>query len=368
MKIAIVSDAWRPQTNGVVTTLTQTASTLTSMGHEVAMMTPAGLPTVACPSYPEIRLALFQGRRVREWLLDSRPDALHIATEGPLGFAARSAATRQGLRFTTSYHTQFPQYLRARYPIPESLTYACLRHFHGRARHTMVATPHVCSDLQRHGFRNLVLWSRGVDTELFRPRTDDSAREELGLPGPLLLYVGRVAVEKSIEDFLAAPVAGTKLVIGGGPALLDLKSRYPQAVFLGFRYGQELARLIAAADVFVFPSRTDTFGIVMLEAMACGVPVAAYPTTGPIDVIRDGEVGCLDDNLARAIEGALRLDRNRCRAYAFEFGWKRATGQFLANLVEARERSRVKASGSAGSVAGVRREPAGLEDGGSFRQ
>ena len=354
MKIAIVSDAWRPQTNGVVTTLTQTAATLRSMGHTVVMMTPEGLPTVACPSYPEIRLALFQGRRVRRWLAESQPDALHIATEGPLGFAARAAAVRLGFRFTSSYHTQFPQYLRARYPIPESLTYAALRNFHSRARRTMVATPHVRSDLQRHGFRNLALWSRGVDTDLFRPRTDDSARAELGPAGPLLLYVGRVAVEKSIEDFLAAQVPGTKVVIGGGPALPDLQSRYPDTVFLGFRYGQELARLIAAADVFVFPSRTDTFGIVMLEAMACGVPVAAYPTTGPIDVIRDGDVGCLDDNLARAIEGALRLDRKRCRAYALEFGWKRATGQFLANLVEARERCAARSVGDPGSVSGVR--------------
>lgn len=354
MKIGIVSDAWRPQTNGVVTTLSQTAATLESMGHTVVLMTPEGLPTVPCPSYPEIRLALFQGRRVKRWIVDERPDALHIATEGPLGFAARAAAIRLGLSFTTSYHTQFPQYLRARYPIPESFSYAALRYFHGRASRTMVATPHVRSDLQRNGLRNLVLWSRGVDTELFRPRTDDSVRDELGHPGPLLLYVGRVAVEKSIEDFLAASVPGTKLVIGDGPALPDLRARYPEAVFLGFRYGKELARLIAAADVFVFPSRTDTFGIVMLEAMACGVPVAAYPTTGPIDVIRDGDVGVLDENLGRAIEGALRLDRNRCRAYALEFGWAKATAQFLSNLVDARDRAASRTVGVDGSVSGAR--------------
>jgi glycosyltransferase involved in cell wall biosynthesis len=335
MKIAIVSDAWRPQTNGVVTTLTRTVRSLAEdFGHDVSVMTPDGLRTVACPTYPEIRLALFQGRRVAEWLEDAQPDALHVATEGPLGIAARRAAIRAGLRFTTSYHTQFPQYLAARFPIPERATYAGLRWFHGAAERTMVGTPGVREDLKRHGFRNLVQWTRGVDTTLFRPR----AEAVLDLPRPILMYVGRVAVEKSVEDFLRADVPGSKVIVGGGPALADLSARYPAAHFLGYRYGEELARLLANADAFVFPSRTDTFGLVMLEALASGVPVAAYPVTGPIDVIRDGVVGCLRDDLAAAIAGALVLDRAACRDYALEFRWENATREFLGNLVEAKGR------------------------------
>jgi glycosyltransferase involved in cell wall biosynthesis len=298
------------------------------------MLTPDGLPTVPCPTYPEIRLALFQSARVAGWLEDVQPDALHIATEGPLGLAARRAAIRAGLCFTTSYHTQFPQYLAARFPIPESVTYAWLRWFHSAAERTMVGTRTVREDLKRHGFRNLVQWTRGVDTTLFRPRGDAA----LPYPRPVLMYVGRVAVEKSVEDFLRAPVAGSKVVVGGGPALDDLRAKYPDAVFLGYRYGDELATLLAGADAFVFPSRTDTFGLVMLEALASGVPVAAYPVTGPIDVIRDPAVGCLRDDLAEAIEGALRLDRARCREYALEFRWANATREFLGNLVEARAR------------------------------
>jgi glycosyltransferase involved in cell wall biosynthesis len=335
MKIAIVTDAWRPQTNGVVTTLDRTAACLRGFGHEVVTMTPAGLRTVPCPSYPEIRLALLQGRRVAEWLEREQPDALHIATEGPLGFAARRAALRAGLRFTTSYHTQFPQYLRARYPIPERVTYAALRRFHGVAERTMVGTARVRAVLRAQGFRNLVQWTRGVDTALFRPRE----RPPRPAGEPLLMYVGRVAVEKSVEDFLRADVPGTKVVVGGGPALADLRTRYPSAVFTGWRYGEELAALLATADAFVFPSRTDTFGLVMLEAMACGVPVAAYPVTGPVDVVQDGVTGCLRDDLADAIHGALRLERDRCRAYALAHSWEHATREFLGHLVAARWRA-----------------------------
>jgi glycosyltransferase involved in cell wall biosynthesis len=332
MKVAIVTDAWRPQTNGVVTTLTRTAECLRALGHEVALLTPEGLPTLPCPTYPEIRLALFQGRRVAAWLEHERPDAVHVATEGPLGLAARGAARRAGLRFTTSYHTQFPQYLRARVPLPERCSYGMLRAFHGAAARTMVGTRGVRRDLKRHGFRNLVYWSRGVDTELFRPRPGAL----LPYPGPVLIYVGRVAVEKSVEDFCRARVPGTKLVVGGGPALAELTGRYPDVVFTGFKYGEELATLLAGADCFVFPSRTDTFGLVMLEAMASGLPVAAYPVTGPIDVVREGETGCLRDDLAVAIDAALRLERGRCRLQALEYRWEHATRQFLGNLVEAR--------------------------------
>jgi glycosyltransferase involved in cell wall biosynthesis len=340
VRVAIVTDAWRPQTNGVVTTLTRTAECLATLGHEVTMMTPEGLPTIPCPTYPEIRLALFQDRHVARWLEREHPDALHIATEGPLGFAARRAARRMGLGFTTSYHTQFPQYLKARYPLPESWSYAALRFFHGAAVRTMVGTRQVERELKAHGLRNLVQWSRGVDTELFRPR---DAR--LAYPGPVLVYVGRVAVEKSVEDFCRADVPGSKLVIGGGPQLADLTKRYPAVHFLGYRYGEELAALLAGSDCFVFPSRTDTFGLVMLEAMASGLPVAAYPVTGPVDVVREGETGCLRDDLAAAIRAALLLDRTKSRAQALEYRWENATRQFLGHLVEARRPLYAKQTG-----------------------
>ena len=336
MKIAIVTDAWRPQTNGVVTTLSRTAACLRAFGHDVILMTPENLWTIPCPTYPEIRLALFQGRHVASWLEHERLDALHIATEGPLGMAARRAALRQNLSFTTSYHTQFPQYLRARYPLPEGVTYAGLRWFHSRAERTLVGTEHVRRELERHGFRNLVLWSRGVDTELFHPRADAKERAGLAGRGPVLMFVGRVAVEKSVEDLLRVPVAGTKVIVGDGPALHELKARYPEAIFTGYKYGEELATLLAAADVFVFPSRTDTFGLVMLEAMASGVPVAAYPVTGPIDVVVDGKVGCLREDLKEAIAGALLIDRAAAREYAMGFRWENASTQFLNHLVDAR--------------------------------
>lgn len=331
MKVAIVSDAWRPQVNGVVTTLMRTADTLEALGHDVAMMTPVGLPTVPCPSYPEIRLALFQGRHVAEWLEESRADAIHIATEGPLGFAARRAALRAGLRFTTSYHTQFPQYLRARYPLPEAVTYRAMRWFHSPATRTMVGTRQVRRELRRYGFKHLVYWTRGVDTELFRPRPDLHRPS----PEPVMVYVGRVSVEKSVEEFCRVERPGRKIVVGHGPALEALKLRYPEVVFTGFLFGEALAELLACADCFVFPSRTDTFGLVMLEAMACGLPVAAYPVTGPIDVVREGVTGCLRWDLAAAIDGALTLERSACREQALEYRWENATRQFLDNLVEA---------------------------------
>lgn len=329
MKIGIVTDAWRPQTNGVVTTLTRTAAGLAAFGHEVRMMTPEGLRTIPCPSYPEIRLALAPGRAVRRWLDAECPDAVHVATEGPLGLAVRRLLARRRQHFTTSYHTRFPQYVRARLPIPERVSYAALRWFHGGAARTLVATPAVRRELEVHGFRNLVYWSRGVDTDLFRPRPD----AQLPYPRPILMYVGRVAVEKNVEAFLEAAVVGTKVIVGGGPALARLQARYPAAVFTGYRHGEALAETLATADCFVFPSRTDTFGLVMLEALACGVPVAAYPVTGPIDVLRPNETGVMDPDLVVAIRGALRLDRGQCRADALRHCWEAATGQFLSHLV-----------------------------------
>jgi glycosyltransferase involved in cell wall biosynthesis len=328
MRIALATDAWRPQTNGVVTTLARTLEGLERRGHVIRAVHPSEFRTVPCPTYPEIRLALFPGRRLQRMLHEFAPDAVHIATEGPLGQATRAWCLREGMPFTTSYHTQFPQYIRARFPVPERWTYAFLRRFHGAARRVMVATEHIRRDLERNGFRNLAMWSRGVDLELFRPGDLEF------LPGvrPILLYAGRVAVEKNLEAFLGLELPGTKYVIGGGPALEELRARFPAAVFTGYKYGEELARHIASADVFVFPSRTDTFGLVLLEAMACGVPVAAYPVVGPIDVVLNGVSGCLHDDLATAVTGALALDRGDCRRHALQSTWERATGQFLDNL------------------------------------
>ncbi|HSD75043.1 MAG TPA: glycosyltransferase family 1 protein [Steroidobacteraceae bacterium] len=328
MRIALVTDAWRPQTNGVVTTLTRTLESLERLGHSTRAIAPVEFRTVPCPTYPEIRLALFPGRGLARTLAAFAPEALHIATEGPLGQTARAWCLREGMPFTTSYHTQFPQYIRARIPIPVSWSYAFLRRFHSAAERVMVATPRVQRDLEQRGFRNLALWTRGVDVELFRPHERDY------LPGqrPIMLYAGRVAVEKNLEAYLSLALPGTKYVVGGGPALEALKARYPQVIFTGYKYGEELARHFGGADVFVFPSRTDTFGLVLLEAMACGVPVAAYPVAGPIDVVQGGVSGCLHEDLAAAVVGALELDRDDCRRYALGFTWERATREFESNL------------------------------------
>jgi glycosyltransferase involved in cell wall biosynthesis len=331
MRIAIVTDAWQPQVNGVVTTLSRTREGLIAKGHSVEVINPSGFRTFPCPSYPEIRLALRPGPRVRESLDRFAPDAIHIATEGPLGTAARRYCLRRGLRFTTSYHTQFPQYLRKRLPVPMSWTYAWLRRFHGRASRTLVPTEHMRRDLVDQGFTNVVIWSRGVDTGLFRPRE----RDFLTLPRPICIYVGRVAVEKNLEAMLEAQLPGSKLIVGDGPDLEKLRRRYPDAHFAGYKFGDELARHLAAADVFVFPSRTDTFGLVMLEAMACGTPVAAFPVTGPIDVVRHGRSGFLHEDLQRAVIGALRLSREDCRSAALERTWDRAIGEFMSHLARA---------------------------------
>jgi len=331
MRIAIVTDAWRPQVNGVVTTLGRTRQELTARGHEVIVVNPTDFRTLPCPTYPEIRLSLFPGRGVRAQLDAFAPDAIHIATEGPLGIAARRYCLRRKLRFTTSYHTQFPQYLRKRAPVPERFSYAWLRRYHGRAERTLVPTEQQRRDLVDQGFGNVVIWSRGVDTELFRPLE----RDFLDLPRPVCIYVGRVAVEKNLEAMLAAPLPGTKLIVGDGPDLEKLRTRFPDALFIGYRFGEELVQHLAAADVFVFPSRTDTFGLVMLEAMACGTPVAAYPVTGPIDVVNQGVSGWLDDDISVAVANALTLSRVDCRAAALERTWGRATDQFMSHLARA---------------------------------
>jgi len=328
MKIAIVTDAWHPQVNGVVTTFSATIRTLEKEGHKVLPITPALFNTFPCPTYPEIRLSR-NPAGVMQKLLDSfAPDAVHIATEATLGWAARKYCRRQGMQFTTSYHTRFPEYVRLRIPVPLRFSYAFVRRFHAAATRTMVATENLKSELEHRGFRNLAIWSRGVDTEIFQP----GSREFLQDKRPILLYAGRVAIEKNIEEFLGTEYPGTKYVVGDGPALKDMKKKFPFAVFPGFKKGLELARYMAAADVFVFPSRTDTFGLVMLEANACGLPVAAHPVTGPGNVIQQGRTGWLSENLNVAIDHALQLQPEDCIGFARRFSWEACTAQFLNNL------------------------------------
>ena len=347
MKLALVTDAWLPQVNGVVTTLQRTRGVLEARGHTVTVVSPDAYRTLPCPSYPEIRLALWPGQQLADSLEALAPDAIHVATEGPLGLAAAAYCARRRLAFTTSYHTQFPQYLRKRVPIPESWSYAFLRRHHGRARRTLVATEHQRRDLVAHGFRNVVIWSRGVDAELFKP----VGRDHLALPRPIFAYAGRVAVEKNLDAFLALDLPGTKVVIGDGPDRAQLERRHKAARFLGYRFGAELVSCLSAADVFVFPSRTDTFGLVMLEAMACGTPVAAFPVTGPIDVVTQGYDGILDEDLRHAALTALNIDRHACRTTALSRSWERAAGQFLSHLVSCRDGSPLAFDETAGAAA-----------------
>lgn len=327
-RIALVTDAWAPQVNGVVRTYENVIAQLLRAGHEVLPVHPGGFATVPCPSYPSIRLAIAPRRGLGRRLREFDPDAVHIATEGPLGLAARSWCLREGMAFTTSFHTQFPEYIRMRAPIPAAWTYALMRRFHGRAAATLVPTPTVQQRLAARGFRHTRLWPRGVDTTLFRPR----GKRALCMPRPIFMYMGRVAVEKNIEAFLRLDLPGSKVVVGDGPDLDRLARAYGSAYFTGFKFGDELAAHLDAADVFVFPSVTDTFGIVLLEAMACGVPVAAFPVAGPVDVVQHGVTGVLDDDLRAAALAALELRPADCIEAARACSWRACADTFFSHL------------------------------------
>ena len=328
MRIAIVTDAWAPQVNGVVNTLKATRRQLRANGHAVLMVTPENMRSYCCPTYPEIRLAYKPYGKVASALDDFDADCIHIATEGPMGLAARRYCLNRGLDFTTAYHTRFPEYLRARFHLPLALTYRWLKWFHGPAKAVMVPTPRMQDALEQSGFKNVVQWSRGVDTNYFTP----GPREEATLKRPLYLYVGRIAVEKNIDAFLKMDLPGSKWVIGDGPMREELERKYPDVRFLGAKPHEALPAYYSCADVFVFPSRTDTFGLVLIEAMACGVPVAAYPVEGPIDVVAHGKSGILDADLTRACFEALKLNRAVVRDHALCYSWNAATQQFLQHL------------------------------------
>ncbi len=328
MRILIATDAWHPQVNGVVRTLTSLARSASGLGAEISFLTPDGFPSLAVPTYPGLRVALPNRREIAARIAAAAPDAIHIATEGPIGWAVRAYCRRRKLAFTTSYTTRFPEYIAVRSIIPSWLSYAVLRHFHAAAAMTMVATASLRQELSARGFGKLGTWGRGVDTDLFKP--DDAI--VLDLPRPVFMTMGRVAVEKNLEAFLCLDLPGTKVVIGDGPQKSELERRYPEVRFLGEKTGKDLTAHLAAADVFVFPSLTDTFGVVQLEALACGTPVAAFPVTGPLDVIADHPVGALDTDLHSACMRALGISRDLCRSFALERSWESSARQFIGNL------------------------------------
>jgi glycosyltransferase involved in cell wall biosynthesis len=344
MKILVVTDAWHPQVNGVVRTLGHVAREARSLGSEIEFLSPETFWTVPMPSYPEIRLALTAPGDVERRLERAQPDAIHIATEGPLGHAMRRLCTRRGLPFTTSFHTRFPDYIAGRLPVPErwtsDLTWAWMRRFHAPGAAVLAPTPTLVSELEERGFKNVKLWPRGVDARLFYPRDG----VDLDLPRPIFLTVGRVSVEKNLEAFLSVKLPGTKVVVGDGPARAQLARQFPDAVFLGSRQGEALAEIYAAADVFVFPSLTDTFGLVLLEALASGVPVAAFPAAAPRDVIGKAPVGAIDENLRRACFAALRCSREVCRDFALRMTWGESARIFLGYVAEAAGALRPKAA------------------------
>ena len=329
LRILIVTDAWEPQVNGVVRTLKMTRRELERLGHQVEVISPLGFRSIPCPTYPEISLAITRESELARRIDRFAPDCLHIATEGPLGWLARRIALRRQWPFTTAYHSRFPEYVAARFRIPTGWTYALLRRFHNAARATLAPTPAIVNDLRARGFHGARLWSRGVDLQTFSP---DGERMERSADAPVFLYVGRIAVEKQVDAFLRLDLPGEKWVAGEGPERKRLQARYPEARWLGVLSGETLARLYRSADVMVFPSVTDTFGLVMAESMACGTPVAASPVPGPIDVIGTSQGGVMHADLRQACLQALRLPREQSRRRAEEFSWATATGQMLDAL------------------------------------
>lgn len=336
MRILVATDAWEPQVNGVVRTLTRVIKEMREMGHTVEVISPDQFKTFPLPTYAEIKVAVGAYEPVQERFKAFEPEAIHIATEGPIGLAARRICVEWKLPFTTSYHTRFPEYVSARLPLPLAAGYAYMKWFHKPSGRLMVATPTMRDELEQHGFRNITAWSRGVDTEQFHPRTPEEPDMFAGLARPIFLSVGRVAVEKNIEAFLGLDLPGTKVVVGDGPQKDELAIKYPKAVFTGAKFGEELAAHFACADVFVFPSLTDTFGLVILEAMATGTPVAAYPAPGPIDIIPGSNAGVLagsaTEGLREACLEALKLDRAAVRRFAEGFSWRACAEDFVRNL------------------------------------
>ncbi|MCW5724678.1 MAG: glycosyltransferase family 1 protein [Maricaulaceae bacterium] len=334
-RIMLVTDAWEPQVNGVVRTLTRTVDECRAMGHVVEVIHPGlGFKTFPLPTYPEIQMAVGARKDIERRFQQFEPEAIHISTEGTLGMAARAVCLKWKLPFTTTYHTQFPQYVHARFPfVPLAAGYAFMRWFHNAGGGVMVATPTMRDDLTRHGLKNIKSWARGVDTELFHPdRRGVGGGLFKDLEKPVFLYVGRVSVEKNIEAFLKLDLPGSKVVVGPGPQLEELRRKYPEAHFLGPKSGEDLARHYADADVFVFPSLTDTFGLVILEAMAAGTPVAGYPAPGPIDIIPGSGAGVVHEDLRQACLGCLELKREDARAYAEKFSWRACAQEFVRNL------------------------------------
>ncbi|MBW7974263.1 glycosyltransferase family 1 protein [Bradyrhizobium sp. BR 10289] len=328
MRILVATDAWHPQVNGVVRTLTKLADAGTALGVEFTFLTPQSFRTFALPSYRDVRLAMPRPARIAKLIADARPDSIHIATEGPIGLMVRRYCRQRKLPFTTSFHTRFPEYVRARVPVPEALIWRALRRFHGASSAVLAATPALARELTDRGFDDVLLWPRGVDTGLFHPRAID-----LCLPAPVFLSVGRVAVEKNLEAFLDLDLPGTKVIVGDGPARASLEEAYPEAIFLGEKHGEALAEIYAAADVFVFPSKTDTFGLVLLEALASGLPVAAFPVKGPRDVIGDAPVGALDHDLRNACFAALGISRQDCVEFAANYTWEASARAFVDSIL-----------------------------------
>ncbi len=344
MRILVATDAWHPQVNGVVRTLNEVARAARGFGVTLEFITPEQFRNWPMPGYPEIRLALPPGQEIERRIAEIAPDAIHVATEGPIGHAVRRYCVRRGLPFTTSFHTRFPDYVAQRLPVPARWTWSWLRRFHGASSAVMAATPTLANELTERGFKNVKLWSRGVDATLFRPRLGWT---DLALKRPVFLTVGRLAVEKNIAAFLALDLPGTKVVVGDGPARAELSQKFPDAVFLGAMQGEGLAAIYAAADVFVFPSRTDTFGLVLLEALASGTPVAAYPVAAPRDVLGTAEVGVLDDDLQRACCEALEISRESCRQFALTMSWEASARTFVEHVTLAARAGRARASAHA---------------------